>query len=328
MKDKQHSHSITNYLLAAYQGKFAFLNILAQLRHPGIERGEIERTKQVVSVVTDWTNRLWKGTVMFPAGVIEATTLETKQAIGFLENLKPELKQLSDALKVILSQSNFKENREFLCLLVASFGRFAYSRDNFIKGHIEFGKNFKVQEVTDYYTEQSKGCTADLKTANSFFETAKKLPEEPEEGFYDFLRYRCVHLPCVFASYVHDINQLCATYRGGVTFENCDFSKEEAKNWLNLGFECPISGYWRAYEFTAPQALSWLQIGVLDAGMAFEWKLFGFTPQEGYPWIAPGFTPVAARGWVNKNYSPERAIEMAQIGLVDPNKAPELKKQG
>lgn len=323
MKDKYVSHSITNYLLASYQGKYTFINILNMLKFPGVDPGEIGPIKQALSKVSLWTSRLWQGQDLVAASWTEPKTIDAKEALQLLEMLKPDLAQLVFRTKVILNNPKFFIEPNDVKLLIAAFGRFAYSRENYLKGLIEFAKTFNLPAMITDYSALLPVAEEDVRAANSFVESFR-VPEKLTPTFYRLLRARAFTLPGIFNTYLHDINQLLGPFKGGFSYDNADFTREEIKIWLDAGFEPAPAGYWRAYEFSPAESISWMRANVSDPGMAFDWRLNGFDTLAALPWMNKNFPPHVARSWVEVGYDPGRALEAIERGITDPQSAPKL----
>ncbi len=320
MKNQVFSHNITNYLVAAYQGKFTFLNVLnllGLLRQPE----ELQRCKTTVAKVALWNSKLWKGEELFNHNWSEPATSDAKHALKLLEELKPELWEMATTIRRILQLTDLTSRTDERSYLIACFARFAYGRENYLKGILEFAKFFNLAQAISVHTPLIPQAEAEVQLANNLVETAKTPGPAPEE-FANFLRIRCISLPGIFLSHAHDINQLLAPFRGGFSYDTADFNHEEVRNWLNAGFEVRPAGYWRAFEFSPQDALAWIRVGVIDATTAFDWRLHGFSAALAAPWIQVNFPPPFARMWLTAGHDAANAKAALDAGITDPTKAP------
>ena len=130
MKDQLYTHSIINYILASYQGRFTYLNVLSQLQHLRFQADEITRTRNNITKASEWVAKLWQGQATFSPSVTDPGTLDAKMALKLLEDLKPDLKNAINELRRIISYPNIETKPEDVKFLIASFARFAYGRDN------------------------------------------------------------------------------------------------------------------------------------------------------------------------------------------------------
>lgn len=319
-KDNFATHSITNYLSASYQGKFAYLNVLAQLSSPYFDAEKLQKTKKALEQAEKWTRELGQGMCLFSAAWTSPQTFEAELALDLLSALKPGLTNLVDQIKQILNLSDIamQENSDQTTLLVAAYIRFAYSREVYIKGLIEYGKFFKIPEMVQQFSENLVQATDDIRLGHAFLNSLKQ-PNVPTEPFYAKLREESSGLPAVFRTHLHDINQLLATYRGGLTYANADFESAQGSLWEACGFTALIAGYWRAYDFSAEESSKWCALNILGPALAEEWKWAGFDPQSAHPWVQLGFTPVLAKAWNAGGFSPPEAKENMEKGVSHPS---------
>jgi hypothetical protein len=145
-----------------------------------------------------------------------------------------------------------------------------------------------------------------IKLANDFLLAFRKGTDLPH-NFFQHLQFFCRTLPGIFRCHIHDIYQLLHTFKGNLSYERAGFLKPEAHVWDRAEIGVVEAGYWRAHDFSAPEAVEWRKNGVTDALTAAEWHLAGFPSQEAAIWIQVRFSPLLALQWASAGYNPEEA---------------------
>lgn len=316
-QDIAFTHSFLNYLTAAYQGRFAALNIMQQLAFQGLNADEIPRTRQVLEKVRRWVADLSNGICVFSASWTAPETFEAQSAYKMLEDIKPELQQVAETTLLILNDASAPDQPQVIKYLISSYGRYAYSRDNYVKGSIEYGKTFGYDDIVQQYSTLLKASARDVEAAHTFLSTYKN-PALVNEVFFRAMFDECLALPGLFRTHVHDINLLLAPYKGGLTFELADFFGPEIMQWQALNFDATTAGYWRAYGFDADEAAAWVQTGFEAPAFAFEWKSQGVKASEALPWAQGNFPAGLAVRWMRAGYNCFQAADYINRGINTP----------
>lgn len=313
------THSALNYLNASLQGRFAALNILSQLASPSFDPASIENTRAQLDRVQAWNAMLQRGRPLLSYNVTSPESPDARALFQFLEDVRAELLLLDEQIRLILPAGNWRNEPDQLKFLVACFGRYAYSRNNYVRGHIEFVKRSMEDsaQIADDLDDFLKDSNEDIQVTHALLkgckDSAQPLPE-----FLDSLQHECLGLPSVFRSHAHDLSQILATYEKQYTYAHAGISDEEARQWSEQGLGPVPAGYWRAYFFLAEEAAAWLAQGCADPPTANEWRQFQFVPDEALLWSNAGFTPVEAIPWRESGHSPEKARLLANEGMAPP----------
>jgi hypothetical protein len=319
-KDRLVTHALTNYLAAAYHGKFAALNILAQLDHPAFTEAELMATQQTLGKVFNWNSQLFKDECLFSASWTTPETFEAQNAVSLLEQLKPELYKISAESGRILALDTLPQKDE-LAILIAFHARHAYSRDAYVRGFMEYGEKFSRPEMVKRYEPFIPESEFELRRNNELILLLKNAKGDisllPKE-YFALLFQTAVPLPSYFRSHVHDINQLLCPYKGGLSWTTAEFSKAEAEMWNTAGLGPSAAGYFRAFGMGPDEAGKWREGGVSDAMTAIEWKKGGFTPETAKPWLDEGIPPPLAFMWSQNQFSPTEAKEFISKGTFQP----------
>ncbi len=316
-QDLNLSHAILNYLTATYQGRFAALNILQQLKYEGISSQEIERTRSILEKTRRWTDDLWNQIALFSTEWTQAETFDAQACLKYTEEIHEELLIVANETAAYLGDAGTPQKPPQIKYLIAAYGRFAYSRDNYIRGFIELGKRLNKPDVLQYYSSLQGGTKQDVDTAHAML-NAYKDPTQATEGFFASLFQECVALPGVLRTHAHDISLLVAQFYGGVSFERLGFTMSDALEWQGQSFAPAQAGYWRAYSLTPAESVRWVQAGVQSPALAFEWKLLAIEPQDAQRWIQGGVPAAVARRWIDAGYPPDRALDMMARGVKFP----------
>lgn len=319
-QDIAFTHSFLNYLTAAYQGRFAALNILQQLAFHGLSTEEIGRTRAALEKVRRWVVELSNQACLFSSSWTTPETFEAQNAYKLLEDIKPELQQTAEAVLTILADAGTPDNPQAVKFLIAAYGRYAYSRDNYVKGSIDYAKHFGYTDMAEQFGEVHKASALDVETAHNFL-NVYKARTQVNDAFFRALFDECLPLPAVFRTHTHDINLLLAPYKGGVSFEVLDFFGPEIMQWKSLNFDAANAGYWRAYGFGAEEAADWLQTGLQAPAAAFDWKSRGIGFQDAAPWVQNNFSANVAARWLNAGFNCDQAVHYINRGVNDPEVA-------
>ena len=320
-QDRLVSHSIINYLLAGYQCRFTFLNMLSQLGYPNLKEDFLTKTRQAIDKVTTWTEDLWEDKPLFLASWTTPETDDAKMALALLGDLKPELISISQELARILMLPNPGEKKQDISFLVSAFGRYSYTRENYIRGFLEFGQNFKLEKDTQSYGPLLPPAQEDLRTTHAMLAAVKdSFKEGVKSPFVKSIIERSYPLIPAFRTHIHDINQLLARYMGGLTYERADFNATDASKWRAIEVGPEVAGYWRANGFKPEDAEAWIKGNIANPPTAAAWRMFGFDAESAAPWIRHNFPPAFSRMWNQSGFSAAQAKELIERGVTDPSK--------
>ena len=322
LADLQLSHNILNYLLACYQGKFAWLNILSRLQFKKLPADEIPKTEKLFETLNRWISSLWEGVPIFSASWGEPESFESDRALALLADLLPELARLANTVKAILSNNSVDlgARQEEVKILIAAFGRYTYSQDNYVKGFVKFGELFNQPELAEQYRAHIPVLEEKVRLTHTFLKILQQ--EKPLPDFYQSLKAVTVQLPGKLRMYCHDISQLSSVYKGDYTFQMAGIEEEEGRRWTEVGLTPQLAGYWRAYELTPEQSAQWRQIGISSSESAFAWASLEFTPESCLRWASRNFPPAVAKQWQDAGYDPTSALVLIQQGFELPDMVP------
>lgn len=316
-KDIEFTHSMLNFINAAFQGRFTFYNILDQLAFRSLPVEEIERSQRVLDKVSRWKGQLFNGTLLFSSSATSPESFEAQNALELLENLRPDLTTLSQQCAAILADNQTPSKPENIKLLIAAYGRFAYSREHYIKGFLELGSLMKLIDILERFNPLVAPAQQDVARANELA-TAYRPPSQVAPQFFGYLQSLSLHLPSIFLSAINDINQLISPYKGGLSYASLGIPAQEGKQWQDFGLSPAQAGYWRAFYMGPEEAMNWLKSGFQSAQSAADWRALGFSAQIAPYWLAKGFAPFQALPWFQAGIDPDQAIEYIKNGINHP----------
>jgi len=322
-KDSEFSHSVINYVNATYQGRFAYHNILLQLQNQPYLEGRIDESKQALAKVTEWLKALWDQNPIFSFTPNYTHAQEADHALSLLAIVRDELIELATNVQnAIKDQNATSRSEQLICELIASVGRFAYSRDNYLRGFVELAKFRKDQETKGRFEEELKQSDQDVQLAHSLLKHFKTNAASPGAAFYSALFSEAIPLPGIFRSYVHDIRQLLAIFEGGFTYLSAGITENESRAWKDIGISPLEAGYWLAYGIDAQGALKWNQLGITNYRVAGLWTAWSFPPDVAVKWLKAGYIPRLAGPWIRAGFELEEASNYINQGITLPEMIP------
>ena len=324
IKDREATYAILNYLRAGYQGKFTFCTLLSQLQHEGFKSEELTLVQQAQNKISGWIAQLFAGECLLSAAWKEAQTFEAQDALKLLENLKPDLRMLASETDRILALPERPLDSD-VKLLLAALVRMNYSRDSYLRGFVEYEGKFGTPQTQQQYDSL-------LSQSSDFISTAQELGRTYRESGFQVANLPpeylatlfglCNTMPVIFRTQLHDVNQLLAPFKGGLSFSAAEFGKEEADAWSVAGFSPTHAGYWRAYKIPPADAKTWLLFKFNDPALVVLWNNTGFTPEQASLWFRAGFPPDYAMRWHLAGYTPEQAKQSIEGGIPEPPPPP------
>ena len=313
------THTFTNYLNAGYQGQFAFLNVLSRLNHPAANPAGISKARETLAKVSAWTADLWKGISLFAANWQTPQTFEAQKALSLLEDLRGDLGLTANNIGGIVSADQSTYSEDQIKYLLAGLARSLYSKDNYLRGFADYGKAFNIPEMINQYSPMVQNCGAEIAALHAQMNAYKEGKISNPDEFRLQLRYRAFMLPGIFRSQMHDISQLTAAYKGGLTYDLAGIEQNRAAQWAQLGCPPQVAGYWEAYFIGPEEAFAWTNAGIRDHELAATWRLHGFNPATVEPWLKLSYPPFIAMRWAQAGFSADKALEHIQRGVTDPS---------
>ncbi len=302
------TNSIVGFLYAGFQGAFASLNLLSQLGYLHFNPDELSRVEKCLADVEKWKDDLLRGLPIFSVAWKSPQTVSAKKAFEYLSELKKDLLHTAGRVKKSLVFEDLSTAPEEVKYLIAGLARQAYSRENYVKGFLEFGQSFKHQDVLDTYGPFVPEAEQGIRVAHMFYDIFASH-ENLRSEFFKGLREEACFLPGVFQAQAHDIAILANSYSHNVTYEKLGIIPQYADSWKSINVAPAVAGYWQAWEFAPEQAATWIEIGLTDPRSAWFWALLGFNPREAFEWGSRGFSPPVARSLIDRGHTPETAIK-------------------
>jgi hypothetical protein len=261
----------------------------------------MERTRLVLEKVRRWTKQLGERECLFLSSWKQPESFDAQNALQWLKAIPPELLQIAELTRAALTNPQTPNNPQDVKLLIAAFGRYAYGKENYLKGLVEHARIFALESTYREYSAQLPAATRDIETAHALL-TSFKNTATSADGFLATLFEECLFLPGIFRTQAHDIDQLVARFDGEFTFDRAGFTVNEALEWQTAGYAPYQAGYWRAHYMNAKEAQAWEGVGITN-------------PQEAFHWKVRGFDSAAAKTWMDAGYAtPEQALAKQRSG--------------
>jgi hypothetical protein len=318
-KDLSSSHSLLNLLFAGYQGGYVALNILNQLSHHLYSTELQAQYDRVLSRTSRWLDELYNGTPLFSVRWTEIETFEARTAFDDLEKLKNEISAIAQDIKSIQKRSPVVETVEDAKYLFASYGRFAYAREFFVRGFFDYGTKFSIPEIAQSASaqlEQLKGTSADIEQILTKFKEGA-----PNRPFLQQISQRAQSLPIFFGLQSHEMNLTLAFFSQELGYDQVDIGKYEAERWQAVKIPPAAAGYWRAHDIGPEESGSWLLANVMEPQAAYAWRAAGFSPVDSQGWVKESVAPHIAAHWHNAGFEPEEAVSYLKKGITSPRDA-------
>lgn len=325
-RDLDISHNVLNYLNASFQGYFASLNVLSQLGYQAFNPDEVEKCQKNIEFVEKLLGQLAQGIPVFSMVWKIPQTADAKEALSKVAQLKSLLQHTANHIEKLLIDTELLEDQENMKYLISSYSWFAYTNENYIKGYVEFGKNFTIPEIVSSYEALLPQAEQNLKAAHLFFDIYSGEEEIPQV-FFKSIFEESLFLPGMFRTNIHDLNKFLALYKQPFSFEQTDIPPAEAEEWRVINVDPTLAGYWHAFGYTANDMVDWMQNGITVPRQAWFWSCLQFDPQTSRDWIQFGFAPPLAREWANAGFTAEEAVDHIKHGLTNPITAREDSKK-
>ncbi len=350
------THAVLNTLTAGFKGKFTAWNMLAQLKYSAVTAEVLSQTRLACATVDKWNARFEGGEALVTREGSEAHS-ESRKLWGLFEALKRDLVELAQELRDVRGDAARHRSQEAAVLRVGALARFAYSREHYLQGMVRFAQRSGAPASADAWREALAGCEGEIARVHQLFQAlyGEDGGAEPLADVVRELDQQSRRMPAMFLSQCHDMSQVVALARRGLTFDLTQISPRQVpewraigmgpktagywhaqgispsavKAWLDAGISDPIvAGGWHAEEFTADLARRWNDVG-LDHLLAVRWRQLGFSdPAQAKAWRDAGFEyPEGARVWRDAGFNPEgaRTWRASQFSASD---AASWKKQG
>ena len=322
-EDLEFSLAIVNCLSACYSGRFVFFKALTDLGVAGVDTNEITRTEEILRRIGGWFDELSTGIPLFSAQWTTPGTFDAKKALDYLEALKPELRWIHGVATKALARKDIRlleldESR----ILVACIARLTMTSVAYCQGNIRFGSSLGLNEFAAYNTEILPRLEVEFEAAYQMSRAFTTPDTTLGDTFVEGFTRECATISPKALTYVHDINQLTARFRGGLSFITAEFNAQESTEWMRAGFTPGDAGYWRAYNISPTESSTWRKAGVELPSSARIWSDCGFLAKDVADWTRLGFNPFEAQTWRDAGFQPAEARSFRERGITDPTTVP------
>ncbi len=302
------THAVLNATFAGFQGKFTALNMLQQLDFAGVSSTHLEELREALGTLTDWNDQLFAGQALLTTADKVPISADAPKIWQLFLELRKELLALAGELSVFQRVPEAAQNMEAAHYLVAGLGRFAYSREHYIKGLVKYGEVFGPPESVQRWRQALTSCDKELARVHRLFDSVAALEIE-DKRFFEEIRQRALKLSGVFRAQAHDMAVIIGLARGGLTYDMAGIDQMEAMDWDEQAVDPQTAGYWAAYEIGPAEAQGWMGVNFSDPGSAAAWRIQGFVPETAAAWSESGFEPRSAKHWLRSGFSDAREAQ-------------------
>lgn len=320
INDGNLTHAVINHLNALYRGKLAFLNALMHLKYRAFQQSELTDTKKAIEAIQRWFKELWQGMPLLSVSWKDAETFDAKRSFDLLNEIKLELTAvLEEISKIIKSPERFSDE-EHIKFQIAAHIRSSYSRENFLKGLVEYGTQLQRDDIAKSYQPQADLAAQEVAAANNILKeyiSGKEL----SNNFFEGLSFATNLLPNHFRMSLHDINHLLSVFDPEFTFEMAGIHESNAALWREMKLNAHQAGYWHAFDIQPDEARQWIELSVTDPLTAGSFKHYGFSQEEAVAWLELGLEAEVAFIWQRSGFQPKQTIPFIQKGIYLPIQA-------
>lgn len=318
-QDIEGTHTVLNYLYACFQGGFAAQNMLSQLGYHGFNPDDLQRSQAALGQTDRWLQQLWQGHPILSRSWLTPQTPDAKEALALLSKVRGEISQVVNKVeRLVAEENNLQEDSEGVKYLIATYARFAYTNENYVKGFIEYGKVFAQKALSDTFSTMLPQAEQNIETAHMFFNIFTK-EQNIHPIFFQGLREEAVMLPGALRTNMHDLNHLSHFYTE-FDFKAAQIPETEAIEWGHLQVDPITAGFWQAYDISPIEMRAWSQFGFTDPRTVWFWRSQGFQPKDAQGWFQAGFVPPQARLWREEGHSLQEAAASLAKGVPTPQR--------
>lgn len=320
--DLAYTQRLLNYTQASYQGRFAMLNILAQTDQPLFRQSELEKTQKILKELHVLEQQLLNDTLQFAVASINNPSGAHKRVRECLQALQAELESIAKKVRAISLSESALRTKEDMTLLLATFGRYAYAKDNYVRGNVRFAEAIQDESLKENYQLLLSDAKQTVEIVTQYLTQYREQGGSLEYAEIRYLLFLTRTLPGTFRSNVHDIHQLLIGPHQQLQFSHAQFLAVEAQVWQQAGYSALEAGYWRAQGLSLEEALAWQQLDLNDPALVAQWHTAGFAPDAAKVWLEVLFNPEMALRWGNAGFTPRDAAVLAMNGFAYPEDLP------
>lgn len=258
--------------------------------------------------VEKWLDDLSKELPIFSIQWSTPQTVESKDAINLLGEVRQDLLKLSGKVKKVLLREQLADSPDDIRFLISSLGYHGYSKEHLLRGILEFAHQRQDQNLFNQFAPAQAEVIRGLEGVHVLY-TIFTEESEPKPIFYKSLAEEAALLPGAFRSYAHEALLFQTSYKPDFSFADTDIPSADVPAWQAVPLSAHLAGFWHAYHITAAHASEWIKTGISQPQEAWFWSHLGFTsPLEAIAWRSKGFTPPAAREAKSQGKTPDEMV--------------------
>lgn len=321
IEDLHLSHNILSFLFGGYQGSYAAMNILGKLGHKKFNQDLLLQYDKTLTKIYKLTEDLYAGNILVSTQWQDLETFEATSSFDDIEKLRKEL--TITAGEIVATHNSVKAkngsvNQEDVKILLASYARFLYSRDYYLKSQLQYAQVIQSQELMDNTIVMASTSQNELEAFDPLIEQAQNgLPSKHIQT----LLKATDELPVTFSIQIHECYMYLGIFKNPFTYKDAGFEQKEAEMWEKSKIIPQEAGFWRSHLFDPVSSKLWIDAGVENPAMAFAWDKNGFDYKNFIDWINIGLPPEYAADWRKNGFTAKEAQSFIENNITDPKEA-------
>ena len=315
------TNSVLSFVRSGFYGQAVYYGVLKQLGSNQNVEGVSEGAARSIEKLDPFFKELYQGLPAISTSWNQAETFEAIRLFDLVKAIKQELLATVEIVSKAYASPDLSSDPESVRILIAGIARVANTRAAYLDCAAALYSNLKLNELEQEAARQLNDAQNYVQISHVIFETFTKS-ETIDQPMYDRLRKESQLIKGDLKTLIHEATLLLNVFVKQFEYDQAEFTKTEAEPWLEAKVPATVAGYWRAYDFTPTEAVAWVQTGIIQAGLAANWKRIGFEPDVAQPWITEAFPPLAAKEWMDAGFQPSKARELIVRGITNPGDAP------
>ena len=308
---------VFDYMISQYQGKYAFISILAALNSSHLNSGEQIFVKNDLLKFDKFRKEiLTNQKIFFDKGKCNPDNSEYRALKSSLEQMSMDLLNHSEKVTPIIDSTDYSSDHEKVNLLAASYGRICYQRTHLYTFNLDSAVALNLQQDAANFQQLKNIATKNMTELDSFIQNTllskQLIPREVYISFWE----TAVTVPALLKAASHDIDML-VTLCEKENFEYQDYpymSKNEIEDWKLLNVTPEAIGYWKACDFSPSKAAPWINANINDPLTCYTCLKYKISLNDASLSIENNIPLVLTRRWLALGVSIQEGIERMKQG--------------
>ena len=308
---------IFDYMISQYQGKYAYISILAALNSSHLNSGEQIFVKNDLLKFDKLRKEIFTNQkVFFDKGKCNPENNEYRTLRSSLEQMSMDLLNHSEKVTPIIDSTDYSSDPEKVNLLVASYGRVCYQRVHQYTFNLDSAIALNLQQNATQLQSLKDAATQGMTEFDSFVQNTLLSKQLIQKEVYISFWESSVTVPALLRAASHDIDMLIVLCEKE-NFEYQDYpymSKDEIEDWKSLNVTPEAIGYWKACDFTPANAAPWISANINDPLTCYTCLKFKISLNDASVSIANNIPLILTRRWLALGVPLQEGIERMKQG--------------